>query len=84
MNYCSAYFQYVKVKIHLLNKELENDSSDEHLMLKKLESIIKNHRKAIYFAEKLDDITNVMSFLNFFVNIFLVCFLMFNFGIVRI
>lgn len=82
INYCSTYFQYVNVKIDLLNQELKADEPSEHVINKRLEEIIRTHRIAISMAEKLDEITRVMSLCNFFTNTFNVCFLFFEFGTV--
>lgn len=81
MNYCSHFFKNVKIKIRLLNKDLGEYEKNDQTLQMRLESIVHLHRTAIHLAEILDDITNMMSFISFFVNIFLVCFLIFNFGI---
>jgi hypothetical protein len=70
------------VKIDLLNQELEKDQPSTSIINTKLAEIIKIHRIAISMAEKLDNITNVMSLCNFFTNTFNVCFLFFVFGTV--
>jgi hypothetical protein len=82
MNYCSKLFKNVKIKIKMLNIEIKQEKLSDQVFLKKLKSIVDLHRTAIHLAETLDDITNMMSFISFFINIFLVCFLIFNFSIV--
>ncbi len=83
MNYCSYWFKNVKIKIQLLDEEFQNKNHGEYSISRKLKSIVETHKTAIHFVEVLNEITNVMTFINFFVNIILVCFLIFVFGQVR-
>lgn len=83
INYCSTYFKFVKVKIFELENMLNNNVTNNQIIQQKIVEIVKTHRVAIQLSEKLNDATKLMSFINFFINILMVCFLIFVFGNVR-
>jgi hypothetical protein len=71
------------MKIKHLNEELQKPNPDDVIVKKKIHDIIETHNIAIHMAEKLDEMTRLMSFISFFTNTFNVCFLIFVFGIVN-
>lgn len=84
LNSCSLYFEYLQCKIQLLNLEMENECFDESNLPTRFRSIIVDHEKAIEFAEKLENVINGLMLVLYSVNTIVLCFLMFEFSIVRI
>lgn len=84
LNSCSLYFEYLQCKIQLLSFEMEDECFDESNLPARFRSIIVDHEKAIEFAEKLENVINGLMLVLYSVNTIVLCFLMFEFSIVRI
>ena len=84
LNSCSLYFEYIQCKIQLLILEMEDECFDESNLPSRFLNIIVDHEKAIEFAEKLENVINGLMLVLYSVNTIVLCFLMFEFSIVRI
>lgn len=84
IQYCQAYFKYIKTKIHLLNRILLEKNPDEDLIEKKLKEIIKCHIVAVDLVEKIDDCLNLLMLMMYISNSLNLIFLILEFSVVSI
>lgn len=80
--FCTSYMKYVQCEFEWLKKDLENGLEDDCEIRKRVRKIVIVHNKGIRFAEKLENVLNLLMLVLYSVNTMVLCFLFFEFQIV--
>lgn len=75
--------KYVQCEFELLKSDMENGLDDDDEIRRRVRKIVIAHNKGIGFAEKLEDVLNMLMLVLYSVNTMVLCFLFFEFQIVR-
>lgn len=81
--FCTSYMKYVQCEIEGLKDDLENFLVDDDEIRRRVYKIVKIHNKGIEFAEKLENVLNLLMLVLYSVNTMVLCFLFCEFHIVR-
>lgn len=82
--FCTSYMKYIQCEVEGLKNDLENFLVDDDTEIRRrVCKIVKIHNKGIEFAKKLENVLNLLMLVLYSVNTMVLCFLFFEFHIVR-
>jgi 7tm Odorant receptor len=81
--FCTSFMKYVQCEVEHLKDDLNAGLVDDDVIRKRVSRIVRIHAKGIELAEKLENILNVLMLVLYSVNTMVLCFLFFEFHIVR-
>lgn len=80
--FCTSYMKYVQSEFVSLKEDLESGLKDDDEIQNRVRKIVVAHNKGIGFAEKLENVLNLLMLVLYSVNTMVLCFLFFEFQIV--